>query len=193
MGRRGPQPRSEEEHRFLGSYRGDRHANLETRPALAPEPGMRKPPESLDEEGRLVWWDLSVRLLRSGALALTDYYTLTVFCETWSRWRNAIAFVKAHGESYLVRDKAGQVKGVRLYPQVKLANTLADQLGRLGTQLGLSPASRGRTAALPDWSFEKIEKFKADQGDLERGRMNDPLFEADRNGSGEAETPSPPA
>jgi P27 family predicted phage terminase small subunit len=126
-----------------------------------------------------------------GVLALCDYYTLALYCETWCRWRKAVDFVARHGDSYLVRDAAGRVKGVRIYPQVRLANQLADLLARLGRELGITPASRERAAVIPTEMYGLMDEHLRDQPEEKRRRMLDPSLEGDDDDDGGGGDPGP--
>jgi P27 family predicted phage terminase small subunit len=124
-----------------------------------------------------VWLDLSDRLDRMAALGLLDYYALAVFCDTWSRWRKARKFIEEHGDSHLVRDRAGNVKGVRFYPHVRLADRLAEQLVRMGRELGITPASRGRVAVIPHHVYPEWDRYLAKRPQGVQDWMRDPTLE----------------
>jgi P27 family predicted phage terminase small subunit len=91
-----------------------------------------------------------------GVLTKADGNTLSRYCRLWSRWRKAEAFIDQHGEVYPLKDDAGNVKCVQQWPQVAIANKLAQQLTRLEQEFGLTPSARARLqlapagAAVPD-------------------------------------------
>jgi len=150
-------------------------------PRPVPEPGPRVPPRWLDAEGRRVWRDLRARLDAMAVLGLVDYYALAVFCDTWSRWRRARDFVEKHGDSYLVRDRAGNVKGVRLYPQVRQADRLAEQLMRMARELGITPGSRSRASVIPqDWYPQWNEILRKKPEDV-RAQILDPSLDPEED------------
>jgi len=157
MGTRGPAPTPQAVLAARGSWR----ANVAQDDLVpAPEPGIGDPPDWLDEEARQAWSDLSMRLLAMNVLGTIDWHALALYCQLWSRWRKAEDFVARHGDSYVVKDDRGEVRGVRLYPQVKLAGQLAEQLTRLGRELGLSPSARTRVRTIPmPRGPSKLDKF----------------------------------
>ena len=88
-----------------------------------------------------------------GVLGTIDGNALALYCQTWSRWRKAEEFIAQHGDSYIVKDRKGNFVGVRLYPQVKLANQLGQQVAQLGRDFGLSPSARARIRAIPPAAY----------------------------------------
>lgn len=172
MGKRGPRPDPEARLARGSPYRA------RERDIPAPEPGPRRAPPWLDNEARKVWYDLCPRIAWMQTLGLADYYALAVFCDTWSRWRRAREFLDKHGESHLVRDRAGNAKGVRLYPHVRLADRLAEQVVRLARELGITPTSRGRAAVIPDWSHEAHKKAARKDSKEVAARLWDPTVPA---------------
>ncbi len=146
MGTRGPTPLPHAVLAARGSWRASLARDERT---PVPEPGIDDPPEWLDDEARGAWNDLSARLQAMGVLGTIDWHALALYCQLWSRWRQAEEFLARHGDSYIVRDNRGEVRGVKLYPQVKLAGQLAEQLTRLGREFGLSPSARTRVQTIP--------------------------------------------
>jgi len=173
MGKRGPRA-SKATRLARGSAYRPKGAEREM---AVPEPGPRVPPRWLDAEARRVWDDLSERLDRMAVLGLGDYYALAVFCDTWSRWRKARAFIEQHGESHLVRDRAGNVKGVRFYPHVRYADRLAGELVRMARELGITPTSRGRAAVVPHHVYPEWDRYLAGKPDDVQARTLDPTLE----------------
>jgi len=108
------------------------------------EPGRPRCPRWLDREAKAAWKHLVPQLDRMGVLTKLDRNALARYCQLWSRWRRAEEFLCDQGDTHLVKDAAGQVKGVRAYPQVRIANQLAEQLLRLEAQFGMTPSARSR-------------------------------------------------
>lgn len=147
MGKRGPRPTPTK----LLQLRGSKLATKDrlAKEAQGPE-GLPEKPEWLDElAGRA--WDYLVPLLQQmGVLTRIDGHALSRYCKLWSRWREAEAFIAKHGLMYPLKDDAGQPKCFQPWPQVSIANKLAQQLTRLEQEFGMTPSARSRlTLATP--------------------------------------------
>jgi len=139
MGERGPPPTPTRILEMRGSWRA--HARPHE---PRPEPGAPRTPDWLDETAKLVWKQLAPRLDAAGVLSKLDGNALGRYCVLFARWKRTEEFLQKHGESHLLKDREGNVRGVKLYPQAKLATHLAEQLLRLEAHFGLTPASRAR-------------------------------------------------
>ncbi len=79
-----------------------------------------------------------------GVLTRVDGNALARYCRLWSRWRKAESFIEEKGEMYPLRDDKGGVKCFMQWPQVAIANKLAQQLTRLEQEFGMTPSARAR-------------------------------------------------
>jgi P27 family predicted phage terminase small subunit len=141
MGTRGPPPTPTNILRRRGSWRGNR-------PDEPKGPrGRPRCPKWLDDEAKAAWRRVVPRLAAMGVLSLIDGHALVRYCCLWSRWRKAEQFLQGQGEVYLDKDESGRVRGVRPYPQVKIAAQLSEQLLRIEAQFGLTPSARTRLVA----------------------------------------------
>ena len=99
-----------------------------------------------------------------GVLTKADRNALARYCVLWGRWRKAEEFIASQGDSYVVRDEHGKVKGMKPYPQVRMAGQLAEQLLRLEQNFGLTPSARSRievpTQDQPDEQDDKRRYLK---------------------------------
>lgn len=155
MGRRGPAPTPTPILRLRGSKRVTK-TRLEREvagPAGAPEC-----PDWLDADARAAWDGLVPLLELMGVLSRADGHALARYCRLWSRWRKAEAFIDKHGEMYPLKDDAGGTKCFAQWPQVAIANKLAQQLTRLEAEFGLTPAARSRI------QLERPTALRADHG-----------------------------
>ena len=125
-----------------GSWRASRNPNEPT-----PERGRPRCPRWLDKYAKHAWEHLIPQLDAMGVLTKIDGHIVTLYCQLWSRWRKAEEFIRDRGEYHIVRDRHGGVAGLKPFPQVRIANNLAEQLVRIGRELGLSPAARSRLMA----------------------------------------------
>lgn len=142
MGERGPPPTPTGILKIRGSWRGNRKAQ-----ASSPERTLPRRPKWLDPHARAAWRQLVPLLDAMGVLDAIDGKALARYCTLWGRWRKAEEFLAKHGETHLAKDAAGNVLGLRNYPQVRTASVLAEQLLRLEQHFGMTPSARARIAA----------------------------------------------
>ncbi len=142
---------------------------------LAGNPGKRKlnkrepqfkaanrptPPAWLSRIGKAEWRRVVTQLSKvKGLLQTVDLSLLAVYCDTYAAYRKAQQFLDKQGETYVMRDKDGQVKYVAQFPQVSIVRAAADQLRKLAGEFGFSPASRSRLQIKepePESDFQKM-------------------------------------
>ncbi len=66
------------------------------------------------------------------------------YCHTFSKWLRLELFLRDKGEVFPVHDAAGKIIGVRVFPQVWIANKLLVVLQRYEAEFGLTPSARTR-------------------------------------------------
>ena len=141
MGKRGPRPTPTN----LLQLRGSKLVNKDRREREVQGPGgLPDKPDWLDEMGQKAWDFLVPLLQQMGVLTRIDANALSRYCHLWSRWREAEAFIAKHGLMYPLKDDAGQPKCFQPWPQVYIANKLAQQLTRLEQEFGMTPSARSR-------------------------------------------------
>jgi P27 family predicted phage terminase small subunit len=138
MGLRGPTPTPTN----ILKARGSRQAARPNEPQ--PTPGAPRPPDTLDAPAIQVWGQVVSELAAMGTLFRADVNALERYCVLFVLWRKSIAFLQENGETYPLRDKAGNVTCIQQYPQVAIVNKLSVLLLRLEQEFGLTPASRAR-------------------------------------------------
>jgi len=143
MGRRGPAPTPTHTLRLRGSWRGD--ANDAEPPSIK---GRPRCPQWLDAKARHAWRQIVPMLEQMRVLSKVDLHALTLMCRTWSQWREAQEFIMQHGETYPVKDKEGQPRYLKQFPQVTIANHCAARLTRMFQEFGMTPSARSRITAL---------------------------------------------
>lgn len=149
MGKRGPPKTPSVILQLRGSPRGKRETS-EPKPDTTTKP---KPPAWLRADALPVYRLLSKQLHAMGVLGLTDQVSLARYVTLLVRWVEAETFLEKHGQTWLKRgrspgkDKRGRRKPgpiieTRIYPQVRIAKGLGEELSKLEDRLGLSPSAR---------------------------------------------------
>ncbi len=140
MGRRGPPPKPTAL-KILEGNPGKRPLNKRE-----PQPKKDAPrcPAWLNSEAKAAWRRVVPELKHMGVLTCVDGDALAVYCDTWSRWKQAVRFIHENGEVYTIKDDVGRVKYVQQFPQVAIARNLLTALNRYQQEFGLTPASRSR-------------------------------------------------
>ena len=141
MGRRGPAPTPTEILKLRGSTLVTKRRDQSE--AKVPK-GKPRCPDWLDKDAKTMWRHLVPLLDAMGVLTRLDGNALARYCRLWSRWRKAEAFIDKNGEMFPIRQDDGQVKYFGQWPQVAIANKLAQQLTRLEAEFGMTPSARTR-------------------------------------------------
>jgi P27 family predicted phage terminase small subunit len=121
---------------------GSKHAKYERGKEPVSPPGQPQRPDNLNDLELEVWDYITDKLDAMGVLAITDGKSIERYAYTYVRFWTAAEFVRKNGETFPVRDKDGNLKGVQLLPQANLLNTLGPQLLKLEQEFGLTPSSR---------------------------------------------------
>jgi P27 family predicted phage terminase small subunit len=141
MGKRGPKPTPTAILKLRGSTLVSKRR--ESDEVQGPE-GDPEQPDWLDDVAKAAWDQLVPLLETMGVLTRIDGNALTRYCRMWSRWCQAEKFIQEKGEMYPLRDEKGGVKYFQQWPQVSIANKLAQQLTKLEAEFGMTPSSRAR-------------------------------------------------
>ena len=144
MGRRGPKRTPSDVLRLRGSRQAERRVSEPNPPAKIP-----KPPAWLEVDAKRCWKKILPRLLEMRVLRQIDENALARYCTTWVRWRKANEFLAKNGETYMLKDADGKPKCLQQFPQVAVANRLAQHLLRLEQEFGMTPASRPNLEVVP--------------------------------------------
>ena len=89
------------------------------------------------------WKRLAPPLIAMGVLTNHDVMNFAGYCEAYARWREAEEFLNQHGTIF--KTPSGYVQQV---PQVSIALQNLKQMQSLGSEFGLTPASRSRLFAM---------------------------------------------
>ena len=159
MGRRGPPATPTSVLKLRGSTLVTKER--EAREVKGPS-GTPTCPRWLDDDAKAAWKHVVPILEGMGVLTRADGNALSRYCRLWSRWRKAESFIDEHGECYPLKDEEGKIKYVAPWPQVSIANKLAQQLTRLEQEFGLTPSARARLQLSP---------VKKEQSTHDKGRF----------------------
>lgn len=107
-----------------------------------PKPNHPQAPEHFADEMMLEWCRVCEELDACGLLEKADRAILTLYCETWSVWRDAARHVGTHRA--VVKFGNGVAGRSPFYSVMK--ETSAQLLALLNT-LGLTPAARAKSKA----------------------------------------------
>ncbi len=105
---------------------------------------MTHVPAWLDDDAKRAWRRLIPLLEQMNVLTRIDGNALARYCQLWSRWKRAELFIQKHGDTYPIKDEKGKIRCLQQFPQVAIANKLAQQLTRLEQEFGLTPSARSR-------------------------------------------------
>lgn len=146
MGRRGPPPKPTHLKVIAG--------NPGKRPLTAreprPEKGRPRCPSWLGPEVKKVWRRVVADLEAMGVLTVADGDAVSIYCQTYVRWKAAEEWIAKHGEVYPIRDANGQIKCMQQFPQVAISRNLLLVLRAYQQEFGLTPAARCRISLPAD-------------------------------------------
>jgi len=104
-------------------------------------PGRMLPaPDYLTEEGKVIWRDLGKMLLNAGLFATVDKYALGMFCASAARWMEAER--KLQKEPAVITSPT--TGALYQSPWLAIGNRAWDQMRRMFSEFGLTPAERSR-------------------------------------------------
>ena len=138
MGRRGPPPKPTDLKVVQGTYRADRAARNEPRPAAM----VPTCPDWLDHAAAVEWKRVSLQLAAVGMLSELDRTALALYCQALSEYLSAKALIEAEGET-VTTDKGN----VLPHPAVPMRNDAWRRCVQAAKEFGLTPSSRTRTSA----------------------------------------------
>lgn len=108
-----------------------------------PPEGVPDCPEHLSEEARAEWHRLVETLVGMGVITIVDRAVLAAYCQAYGRWVDAEEKLKE--TPLLIKTPSGYVQQS---PWLNIANKQMELMGRYMAEIGLTPASRSRVAAM---------------------------------------------
>lgn len=123
----------------------------------------REAPEApawLAGEALAEWQRIVPQLEQLDLLKAADRACLATYCETWSRWVDAVAEYKANGLTLINPDSGRIGKN----PAVAIAEAAATQLRAFANDFGLSPAGERNLASTPTVDDNTDDPFGSKTG-----------------------------
>jgi P27 family predicted phage terminase small subunit len=148
---RGPKPKPTALRRLQGNP-GKRAYNHDE--PLAPR-DMPTCPRHLSSDAKTEWKRIAAALHQMGVLTVVDRAALAAYCQAWGRWVEAERKLKE--TPLLLKTSSGHVQQS---PYLSIANRQLELMGRFMAELGLTPASRSRVAALLPAGSDPVEKVE---------------------------------
>ena len=118
------------------------------------------PPEYLSVEGKACYRKMVKMLKSTGLIARADADALALYCTAYDRWLNAEAAIRKHG--MLVKTPNGFPTQS---PLLAIANKAMEQMTKLLSEFGMTPASRARipvSDSTPDKPRQQSQVYHAD-------------------------------
>jgi len=156
----------------LKLIRGERHKDRINEKEPKPTPRRPPCPRFLSREARKMWRYLAPQLERTGQLTRTDLAVFASFCQVYGRWVEAERIINEKGVLYKTGEKVvtttnkdGEVVtrssggSIITSPMLWVANKAIDQFHKLGSSLGLDPASRSRIRVDLESEGDEFEDF----------------------------------
>lgn len=116
-------------------------------------------PETLSPDARKHWDKIVTQLADAGIMTALDSDALAAYCEAYTRWLDANAWLAKRGS--VIKGEDGAPKHS---PYLRVANDSFQQMKVLLCEFGLSPASRARIHAAPkeetENPFAKIDRMR---------------------------------
>ena len=137
MGRRGIPRTPTKILEMRGSWRAKRRTQEPTPPPASPTP-----PEWLDRAAKRLWRVWWKRLDACGILTQADEMSFARYVQTLARYIELQKWWNKHGAVYPRRGEDGEIKAFVVFPQACLLLKLSDDLLRLESAFGMTPASR---------------------------------------------------
>lgn len=116
-----------------------------------------RPPDYLGRQAKVIWRKVVVFLEENSAVNRIDSNLVEMYCTQYEIYRNAYEHIKNNGEVQAiykpVQDYEGKVidksfQGFKRNPMTSIYSDSLKNLTKIGSELGLSPASRAELLQL---------------------------------------------
>ncbi len=136
----GRKPKPTNLHLLHGTYNPTRHGR-DREGEIQPEPINKdiEAPPTLSQSAKEHWHTIMASLSEANILANMDVDALALYCENWAQWAEANAHIEKYG---MVIKSPKDNKTPVVSPYLSISLKTGDQLRRLLTEFGMTPASR---------------------------------------------------
>lgn len=110
------------------------------------------------------WNELLPLLQEVRLMTRADIGTLARYADTWAWWRRCREVIDREGDTLVIRDDHGNEKYRQQRPEVGIVNRLAQQLGRLENEFGLTPSARAGLQSAPHEAPDELTEFLKTHG-----------------------------
>lgn len=116
-----------------------------------------RPPDYLGRQAKVIWRKVVVFLEENSAVNRIDSNLVEMYCTQYEIYRNAYQHIKDNGEVQAiyksVQNYEGEVigkdfVGFKRNPMTQIYDSAVKNLSKIGSELGLSPASRAELLQL---------------------------------------------
>ena len=161
MARTGRPPKPTALKLLHGTARSDRVLKNEPQPEI----GRPTRPHWLLPEAKREWSRIVPELLRLGLLAKIDRAMISMWCQCWGMYVEAIRDIRAHGTTY---SKEDGYEGQR--PSVSIMNKMIEKMTALSARFGMTPSDRSRINVPKPEEKSAFADFLAESEQMVRGR-----------------------
>lgn len=116
-------------------------------------------PEYFKKYEKQAWERMSSVLFHMKLLTVADRDMMEAYCISYATWRECNEDLKKNGNTLQIFHPNGELKYEQQRPQVAMANKALDQMTKIATQFGMTPASRSRLMVLPQ-DKDKPDNFE---------------------------------
>lgn len=113
------------------------------------------PPVYMSEDAAEEWRRLARELTVSKVLTKVDTGALALYCQAFDQWREAQNKLK-RAQLVVTNSRGDEV----VSPWVRVSNMAVQQMVRLASELGITPASRSRIKVEPPQEEDEFEQLK---------------------------------
>ena len=124
-----------------------------------PKAASLRAPAGMSRLARKAWRDIAPKLADAQVLTELDTPALVMYCETWAKWKEALAAIDDRG--MIIDSPSGYMMQ---NPYLSIANTAFSQLKSMLTHFGMTPASRAGVSTVEAAAADPMADY------LTRGR-----------------------
>jgi P27 family predicted phage terminase small subunit len=136
--------------KLVKNVRPNRINQAEARPPRS----LLSPPEHLSDEAKEEWARVAEQLHSVGILTALDRSILEAYCVSWARWRAAERILAESGLTQMT-----PYGSVVSHPALAISRRAAADTVKFATELGMTPASRGRIRVNPNAKQDSSGEF----------------------------------